>query len=204
MKHTFLLLAGALLALSGCNKDDVVPTTTSNVSGLSVAEAEDLNFLIQEEKLARDVYLYAYQKHGDNIFNNIASSEQSHMDQVAALLEQYNLTNPVIGLGMGEFENATLQQMYYDLTAIADNSSVDGFTVGATIEDLDINDIDDLYANTNNPDLLAVYDALTCGSRNHMRSFYDKLVANGVDYTPQYISEEEFEAIVTTAKENCN
>jgi hypothetical protein len=83
-------------------------------------------------------------------------------------------------------------------------SSVDGFIVGATIEDLDINDIDDLYANTVKSDLTAVYDKLTCGSRNHLRSFYNKIVSNGASYVPQYISQDEFDDIVATPKENCN
>lgn len=121
MKVQLILATTVLVGLGSCHKEDIDPSGTPGAVSLTEAEVQDLNFLIQEEKLARDVYLFAYQQHGDNIFNNIASSEQSHMDQVAALLMKYNQPNPVLELGLGEFENETLQQLYVDLIAIADN-----------------------------------------------------------------------------------
>lgn len=201
MKRFPFLIAGVLLVITSCQKDEISESTTS---ALTASEIEDLDFLIQEEKLARDVYIYSFEKYGQNVFNNISNSEQSHMDQVAGLLLQYNLPNPIIGLANGEFENVELQQLYYDLTAMVDGSYIDALTVGATIEDLDINDIDELIDHTNKVDLLSVYANLTCGSRNHLRSYYDKLQSNGADYTPQYISQAVFEGIVTTEKESCS
>ena len=199
-----VIFGAALLGLSSCQKEEIAPINSTTTASLSSAEVDDLSFLIQEEKLARDVYIYAYQKHGDEIFNNITTSEQSHMNQVAALLDKYNVPNPVIGLAIGQFQNASLQQLYYDLVAIADSSSIHGFKVGATIEDLDIHDIENQYANTNNVDLITTYDRMTCGSRNHMRSFYSQLQVNGVDYVAQFISQDQLNAIISTDKENCN
>ena len=42
----------------------------------------DLIQLREEEKLARDVYLYLYAQWDQWIFSNIAKSEQQHMDAV--------------------------------------------------------------------------------------------------------------------------
>jgi hypothetical protein len=203
MRNSVLILATALTVFSGCQKEEIVnPTATS--SELTYAEAQDLNFLIQEEKLARDVYIYAFDLYGDNIFSSISSSEQTHMNAVEALLDQYDQPNPLLTLGVGEFSNATLQQLYYDLTAMVDNSLIDAYTVGATIEDLDIHDIEEQYHNTSKLDLMSTYDVLTCGSRNHLRSFYGKLQDNGASYTPQFISQEAFDAIVNSSHETCN
>ena len=41
----------------------------------------------EEEKLARDVYLTLYDIWGTPAFNNIASSEQTHMDAVLMLID---------------------------------------------------------------------------------------------------------------------
>ncbi|MGE0071287.1 MAG: DUF2202 domain-containing protein, partial [Thiomonas sp.] len=39
------------------------------------------------------------------------------------------------------------------------------------------------------------------GSRNHLRSFVSQLTAAGVSYTPQYITQAEFDAIINSPKE---
>ncbi|MBK8348343.1 MAG: DUF2202 domain-containing protein [Saprospiraceae bacterium] len=48
-------------------------------------------FLRQEEKLAHDVYVYAYDKYGITIFNNISNSEQTHINNMTDLLAKYNI-----------------------------------------------------------------------------------------------------------------
>jgi hypothetical protein len=76
--------------------------------------------------------------------------------------------------------------------------------VGATIEDLDINDIDDFTINTTKPDLLNVYDNLLCGSKNHIRSFTTQLSSINVTYVPQFISFEEYNTILNSPNSGCN
>ncbi|HAT80018.1 MAG TPA: hypothetical protein DCS17_00950, partial [Flavobacterium sp.] len=120
---------------------------------LSQAEINDLKFLREEEKLARDVYLYAYDKYHLKIFNNISQSEQRHMNSVLNLLSKYGIPDSA-STEKGVFNNPDLQKLYNSLTKQADISSVEALKAGATIEDLDINDIDDFTANTTKPDLL--------------------------------------------------
>jgi len=158
--------------------------------------------LREEEKLARDVYLYAYDKYGLNIFTNIAQSEQRHMDRVLTILTTYNIDDPA-STERGVFNNSTLQNLYNILTAKVDSSMLDALIVGATIEDLDIKDIEEFKTRTTKNDILDMYDNLTCGSRNHLRSYYSQILANGGTYTPQYISQDEFEAIINSSKEQC-
>lgn len=168
---------------------------------IGYTEAQDLTFLREEEKLARDVYLTLADKWGLAIFTNIARSEQTHMDQVLGLLNAYNLPDPVGGQPVGVFTNVTLQQLYYSLVAQGLASVEGALTVGATIEDLDIDDLDHMMADTTMPDLLQVYENLQKGSRNHLRSFVGQLDALGVGYTPQFISVEAYAAIIGTATE---
>jgi len=73
--------------------------------------------------------------------------------------------------------------------------------VGATIEDLDIADLEEHLAETNKSDIQLVYNNLMKGSRNHLRAFYSNLVAMGIAYVPQYISQQEYEAIVSSPTE---
>jgi hypothetical protein len=169
---------------------------------LSQAEIKDLNFLREEEKLARDVYLYSYDKYQLMIFDNISQSEQRHMNSVLNLLNKYGIPDSA-STEIGVFNNPDLQKLYNSLTKQADISSVEALKAGATIEDLDINDIDDFTANTTKPDLLNVYGNLNCGSKNHIRALTRWLENNEVTYAPQYISVEEYTIILSSSNGGC-
>ena len=167
------LLAFLILPfLAACDQKEVLPPTDSgNDDRLSNQEKLDLIFLREEEKLARDVYLYAYGKYNRNIFSNISSSEQNHTSSVLGILNMYELADPVTNNNVGVFTNRDLQSLYNDLIAKSESSLASALEVGATIEDLDINDIKTFRSHTTNEDFLNLYDKLTCGSRNHLRSF---------------------------------
>jgi len=53
-----------------------------------------LTYIREEEKLARDVYLYLYDMWGSSIFDNISVSEQAHMDAIKTLIDRYGLDDP--------------------------------------------------------------------------------------------------------------
>ncbi len=198
MKNLVWLIGLMLLGWSSCTKKDnavIVPVNDQ--------EKSDLIFLREEEKLAHDVYIYAFRKYNNSTFSNIANSEQSHTNSVLNLLTQRNISDPTADLKEGEFLNQDLQSIYNSLVATVDSSENHALIVGATIEDLDINDIHHFYSHTTNNEILLVYDKLTCGFRNHMRSFFKQLNTLGINYQPQFISVSEFNAIVNSQNEQC-
>ena len=93
------------------------PKNTRGGSGsLSATEIDSLQFMREEEKLARDVYLTLYDVWNVEIFNNIASSEQQHMDAIKSLLDKYDLDDPIIdNNSIGDFHNPVLQALYTEL-----------------------------------------------------------------------------------------
>jgi len=169
---------------------------------VSDKEKEDLLWMREEEKLARDVYLAMYDKWGLEVFKNIAKSEQRHMDAVKALLDRYNIPDPVKNEdARGVFTNKQLQELYDKLIAQGSKSKIDALKVGATIEDVDIRDLNEALKRTDNEDIKLVYESLKAGSYNHMRAFVGQLRQNGSDYTPQYITQEEFEQILNSTQQ---
>ena len=164
---------------------------------LSTTEAEGLQFMREEEKLARDVYQALYDKWGAQVFANIAESEQTHMDAVLTLLERYNLTDPSQA-DYGTFTNPNLQTLYNNLILQGNESVEAAYEVGALIEDLDINDLQNFIESTEHDDIILVYENLERGSRNHLRAFNRQLErATGETYKPQYISQTAFEEIIS-------
>ena len=210
-----LLIGGVLGVFSSCtNKNEVSPQGNSfnqtqvsqQISNLpletiSAAEKNGLLVMREEEKLAKDVYVTLYKKWNLNVFNNISSSEATHNSAILSLLQKYSIPDPVGNNAVGVFENNTLQKLYNDLVAKGSISLLDGVKVGATIEDLDIKDLQNFLKDVNNQDITYVYQNLTKGSRNHLRSFYSQVVGQNGTYTAQFISQSEFDAIVNSPKE---
>ena len=192
--------------LVGSNGDINVSLMYSNINAfpkqpISEEEKEGLIEMREEEKLARDVYLTLYNKWKLQIFKNIAESEQTHTDSVKYLLEKYEIEDPVKSDEIGKFSNPKFEQLYKNLVEKGSKSEVDALIVGATIEDLDIADLKYWINKTDNEDIKFVYENLMKGSRNHLRAFVRMLNNYGVNYSPQYISKEEYEQIINSQME---
>lgn len=168
---------------------------------LSDEERSGLIFMREEEKLARDVYSVLYDKWGLQIFSNIAQSEQTHTEAVRTILTKYSIIDPVTDDTIGVFVNSDLQKLYTDLTTRGSVSLEEALTVGALIEDLDIADLQKQIALTDNDDIKLVYENLMRGSRNHLRAFTSQLTTRGETYTPKYITQSEFDAIIASEQE---
>jgi hypothetical protein len=170
---------------------------------LSEAEIEGLLYMREEEKLAWDVYLALYEKWELPVFRNIADSESTHTQAVKTLLDRYSLEDPAEGKDHGVFTNATLQGLYDQLVEEGSQSLTNALRVGATIEEIDILDLEERIAQTDKADIQLVYENLMKGSRNHLRSFVSTLERQGGEtYQPQYLSQAAYEAIVNTPIES--
>ncbi|NOZ12058.1 MAG: DUF2202 domain-containing protein [Acidobacteria bacterium] len=179
---------------------------SSTIADLPAQELDDteINGLLhmrEEEKLARDVYITLFEKWNLNIFQNISQAEQSHMDAIKALLDKYSLEDPAANTTVGVFQSQQFTDLYNSLVEKGSTSLLDALTVGATIEDLDINDLQIDIAATDNEDIGMVYQNLMKGSRNHLRAFIRTLTTYGGSYEPQYISQELFDSIISTPME---
>jgi hypothetical protein len=208
MKKILIFSTLILLSLSSCNNDELnpsndIPTQIGILPNepLSTEEIESLMLMREEEKLARDVYITLYNQWGNIVFTNISDSEQTHTSAVLTLLEKYDLEDPVQNNEVGVFENDDLQSLYTQLVEIGSQSILDAFKVGATIEDLDIADLNVWLTKVDNQDIIYVYQNLTKGSRNHMRSFYSQVINSGGSYLAQYITQTELETIINSPRE---
>lgn len=198
MKFIMYLLLPVLLI--GCNDSDEMTDVDDTISK---QEIENLQFLKEEEKLAREVYLFSYDLYGQNIFKNISNSEQSHMNSVSVIMEKYGIKDLSFD-ERGKFSNLELQQLYDDLVDLSKISLENALTVGATVEDLDINDLNNFISNADHQDMIEMYQLLNCGSRNHLRAYTNNLESLDLTYDPQFISVEEYDMILSSSGEKCN
>ncbi|PKO01053.1 MAG: hypothetical protein CVU42_01000 [Chloroflexi bacterium HGW-Chloroflexi-4] len=197
--------AGNEIAVSSNETDAIsehdtlsTPIALLPLGELNQAEIDALLYMREEEKLARDVYLFLASQWGLPAFSNIASSEQTHMDLLLELINRYDL-NDSASAETGVFNNAELQALYNQLIAQGSISAEEAFKVGAAIEEIDILDLQVRLSETDQQDIQQVFDTLIQGSYNHLNAFAGNL-SNRFDivYTPQYISNDLFQQILST------
>ncbi len=165
------------------------------IAPITADDTDNLLWMREEEKLARDVYLQLSDQWRTMEFKNIARSEQRHFDAIGAKITLFGLADPALP-AVGQFANDELQALYFSLLTAGNTSYIEALKVGATIEDMDIEDLMAAIEATANPALRLTYSHLLEGSKNHLRTFVSRLSALGVDYVPQYIDQILFDAIV--------
>jgi hypothetical protein len=181
MRHTFTgkakrwFVVGGLLLLMGITSVGHVQAAAL----LSGADIDSLTYMREEEKLARDVYLYLHDKWGSRIFDNISASEQTHMDAIKTLLDKYGLDDPAAENDLGVFKNSKLQVLYTELIEGGSGSLIAALKVGVFIEITDISDLTVGIAETERRDIERVYTNLRKGSQNHWDAFCSNLVKLG-------------------------
>lgn len=200
MKSSVLVAVLAALACgisvpAQARNSQATPVRMVAPAPLSSAAAADLVWMREEEKLARDVYLSLYAAWKQPVFQRIATSEQRHFDSLGVRLSQYGLADPALP-AQGQFANVELQALHDQLLASGKQSYLAALTVGATIEDVDIADLQTAISTTDNFALRTTYQNLLEGSKNHLRAFVGLLRDQGADYTPQYIDAVLYDAIV--------
>ena len=168
---------------SGQRGSQNIGTSLDNIplSELTDTQKEGLVFMIEEEKVARDVYTHLYNTHGVRIFSNIARAEQKHMDALQILIDRYELEAPLTLGEVGIFENDELQELHDELIVKGDLSVTEALRVGITIEEVDIADLEDILNATVPQDFSMIYENLLRGSYNRINAFKRKLTQQSVN-----------------------
>lgn len=132
----------------------------------------ELVYMIEEEKLAGDVYEAFYEMYGLKIFNSIAISEDKHFDALIGQAEAIGIdTDQFVFAEAGSFEDPELQDMYDTLIVTGSQSLTSALEVGAAIETKDIVDISAAIEDVEGTVLAGVYANLLAGSENHLVAF---------------------------------
>ncbi|TXG35128.1 DUF2202 domain-containing protein [Seonamhaeicola maritimus] len=197
-----LVLVLSVVLISTCSSDSKEEESLIPINGLEEVEENALLFMLEEEKLARDTYTYLSELWSLNQFDNIKKSEQSHMNAVASLLDKNNIDYTI--LPYGEFNNQELQALYNKFKIDGAINKSKALQIGATIEDLDIVDLQNFMDNISNASIESIFNSLQCGSKNHLRSFVKAIEINGDTYTPQYLTSDSYTSILTGSQEKCN
>lgn len=177
MKHrTPLMIACVILVgLAGMTIADIAQqkqtASRALLTTVSDTDIENLLYMQQEEKLARDVYLTLYEQWGAAIFANISESEQQHMDAIKRLLKIFSLEEFIIDDTAGFFTDQEFTDQYEQCVALGSASLLDALNVGVSIEEQDIVDLTEALEETTARNVRRVFENLLAGSENHLAAF---------------------------------
>lgn len=169
----------ALFAVVGCTATPAAPsssragaasTPSASTSAAPQSEAARLRYLIEEEKLAHDVYQRFTELWGTPVFGNIRDSEVTHQQLLVPLLQAKGVPDPRTGQA-GTFADPELQRLYDQLIAQGSASVTEAYRAGVTIEERDIADLQGDIAATTDPATTTVLQRLLAGSRAHLQAF---------------------------------
>ena len=145
-------------------------------------QRERLFFIYQEEKVARDVYIYLGNKYPEeSTFASIQLAEQRHMDSAQKLCERYKIDISMIDESeseYGHFYVDYLQNLYNTCITLSGNTLVEALEVGVLVEETDIGTLTDTIegeVGTMPTDVINTYETLREGSYNHLESFTARL-----------------------------
>ncbi|SDX64676.1 hypothetical protein SAMN05421644_10887 [Allochromatium warmingii] len=133
--------------------------------------ASGLIYLIEEEKMARDLYDAFAEQTGSLIFERISDSEQQHLDALLMVADAAGIDVPELLEQPGTFHNPTIQNLYNTLLEQGSVSFAEAIAVGIAVEETDIYDLQQLLPETEISLLGVVYSNLLAGSQNHLAAF---------------------------------
>jgi hypothetical protein len=178
---------------------------SNNAAGtLSPSQSSQLTRMMEEEKLAHDVYLALAKSSGLQIFTTIAKAESQHMRAVEQLATRYALASGSKNLSTGSFSNPQFQSLYQTLVTSGNASPLEAVRVGAKVEEMDILDLQKFLAENPPQEVAQVLKHLQLASMNHLRAFTTAVKEQGGTYTPQFMNQREFNDIIASDNQRGN
>lgn len=173
----------------------------NSFSQINQSDRDALIYTMQEEKVANNFYTAMQSLYGMNVFENISKAETMHMKHVKTLLDDFGIDNPVSGKyeAAGSFMDAGLEKMYNDMISVGNISVTDALKESAKFEEMDIRDLKAFVESTQNTSIKSTLNMLINASGNHLRAFVKNLRTRGIEYTPQYLSQEEFNGMISSS-----
>jgi hypothetical protein len=138
---------------------------------LSDTDVSSLLFMIEEEKMARDIYDALFDQTGLIQFDRISNSEQHHYDTLLSTANKLGIDTDALSTEAGVFTNIDVQNLYDQLISQGSVSTDAAVKVGIAIEQTDIADLYAAIDSTEITLLGTVYNHLLDASINHLNAF---------------------------------
>lgn len=146
--------------------------------------------------MAHDLYVAAAAQWPMSVFQRLALAEAQHeaaLTQLAASIQA-----PLPAAQPGVYATAELQQMYAALLPLVNGSLTGALKAGALVEETDLADLRRLRATATDEPTQQVLLNLEQATARHLTAFARQLAFQGVTYTPEVLTPDEYAAVLNT------
>jgi len=173
-----------------CSMTTATAGAATDAVNLSLQTQTLLLEQLADEGLAASVYRELGEHYPLHPFHNIPRAEAAHATALRTLLKS-------AGVDVSDLSSsAETGPQHAELIAQGLPSEIDALRVGALIEERDITDLRKLAATITEPEVVSLLQQIESGSQHHLNAFVRNLRRRGVDYTPQVLSQTDFDAII--------
>ena len=161
------------------------------------ADEEYLQYLYESILMTGEIFRNSYEKWGIPEFNNVSRKEFSSLDSIRTILDKYKIKNPAANHHAGIYFNPQIQLWHNENLSKAIFSYDDALVTAIRLEEKIIYDIQQHSTKeiTNN-DLRNLYTKLNASATSHLKIFYQLLMNRGGSFSPEYLSQPEFEKLL--------
>ncbi len=157
--------------LKGTGDCLLLSSTLDGSITLSADAAAGLVYMIEEEKMAMDLYDALFATTGSAVFDRISGSEQKHFDTLMLVAAKAGLDVSGVSTTAGVFTNPDIQALYNSLLQQGSASADAAYNVGVLVEQTDIADLKENIAVADIGIVGTVYANLMNASVHHLAAF---------------------------------
>lgn len=174
----------------------IVATTLNSQITISAEESKQVIQILEQRKMARDLYYKLYKTWHSDTFKRLSDSEQIYLNSLKKLTTKLNIIDPTIDDTKGVFSSDYITKLYIDFSKIGLSSDYEAFRIAATVQDLMINDINQLLNSSSDKSIIDAMNNTKQGSISHLRACNREIKKFGMTYQAQFLSTEELRAIL--------
>lgn len=155
--------------------------------------------LYQEEKLAYDLYGEFYERWSLGVFNKVQQREAKHVWCVERIMDNYGFdynTNTIAG----SYPDRDIQKIYDDLTVKGCISDLAALEAAAYIKEKHISQLRERIRYQEDEYVVKVIFLMESAAQSHLRAFVKSIRLSGSDYSPVFLTDDEFSRIMETDK----
>ena len=168
----------------------------TGAGALTAAEQGDVLLAQDYQRLEADLYAaFAFQDPNEPLFGTMGQSASVLVTAGSAVLDRYQIqypeTNPP-----GSYVSPRVNVLYVTLIGSGGGAVTDALRASATSEEYHISALSGALGRTSNPDLQFLYNQELATAQDNLRSAVQRLSQYGVTYTPRYLTQDAYSAII--------
>jgi hypothetical protein len=172
MKRISLILA-AFFGIALCGQANPAPLVGDQTDqfSLDLGDIWRLEWIYDQEKLARDLNRKLFEDWEDQNFSNTAVANQRHMNELEATMNHYGLNPPAYSDQAGTYRDEEHVEMFAELQRRAEEGPLEAIMAVAYLQELNIVQYRAYIELSEEKPLRNTFERLLAGNKNHLRLF---------------------------------